>query len=618
MKRGVHALLLGLCLLLTQAALALADPLGDGLVAYATGDYATAWRVLRPWAEQGNPDALTAVGVMYVKGQGVDRDYTQALDLFNRAISAGSEDAEAELGYMYGSGYGVPQDYEEAVSKYRDSIQKGSVRGENYLGEAYVAGQGVVKDYDQARQLFEDAARKSLPVALANLGNLYYLGRGVPKDLGTALRYYEAAAAKNSPEAQNNLGLMYQKGIGVPQDPAQALELFKRAALLGESSGAYNAGWAFENGIGVPQDFLQAYEWYDIGAHDGGTFSSRRRDLIATQLTADQIEQATQAETATVSGGTATSPSEQSSATSAKTNDAPTQTASQTYIAPQQEGGATSDSADAPMQFTMAANGGNCARCEWINATGVIDSDTPSRFQKYVDDEKTKWGFVDQLVVLNSPGGDLWAAIKLGRLLRQHGMTTEVGETYRPAGSKFEQLRAGVCASACAYSYFGGATPQPAQKPQNSAILRVLAPPVPPAPPTNSIQVSASAPVTPATAQARGLGCGDRERRPPIRPRLPAAPGRALRFRGVPDAARTPGGPGLSDHAEGQGRARRAGCPRLQALRPIRYGIPRPAVCSRARSAAACRRGRRRARSRNPSRRGRSPGCRGGSRAAGS
>jgi hypothetical protein len=56
--------------------------------------------------------------------------------------------------------------------------------------------------------------------------------------------------------------------------------------------------------------------------------------------------------------------------------------------------------------------------------------------------------------------------------------------------------------------FFGGAPPQPAQKPQNSAILRVLAPPVPPAPPTNSIQVSASAPVTPATAQARGQRIG--------------------------------------------------------------------------------------------------------------
>jgi uncharacterized protein len=303
MNHKVHILFLGAYLLVAQIAPALADPLADGLLAYSRGDYAAALKVLRPWAEQGNPDAMTALGVMYVKGLGVDSDYTRALGLFNKAISAGSADAEAELGYMYRSGYGVPQDLDEAISKYRDSIQRGSVRGENYLGEAYVAGQGVVKDYGEALQLFQDAAKKGLPVALANLGNLYYLGRGVPKDLGIALRYYEAAAAENSPEALNNLGLMYQKGNGVVQDKARVLGLFKRSAMLGESAGAYNAGWAYENGIGIHQDLVQAYMWYDIGAHSSGTVSAQRRDLLSGQLTADQLRQAKQEEADTVVDG---------------------------------------------------------------------------------------------------------------------------------------------------------------------------------------------------------------------------------------------------------------------------------------------------------------------------
>jgi uncharacterized protein len=327
MKPRVHALLLGLCLVIAQVASGLAEPLGDGLVAYATDDYVTALKILRPWAEQGNPDALTALGVMYVKGQGVPQDYTEALYLFHRAVTQGS--AEAELGDMYRSGYGVSPDYEQAIQMFRDSIQKGSVRGENYLGAAYVAGQGVVKDYKQARQLFEDAARKDLPVALANLGNLYYLGRGVPKDLGTALRYYEAAAAKNSPEAQNNLGLMYQKGVGVSQDSVTAIRMFQSAALLGESAGAYNAGWAFENGIGVPQDLLQAYVWYDIGADHGGTFSSHRRDLVSAQLTVDQIQQAKQAETSILSVGTAPPSRQEAGANSPKTPLAPLQSTPQ-------------------------------------------------------------------------------------------------------------------------------------------------------------------------------------------------------------------------------------------------------------------------------------------------
>ena len=44
MKPRLHALLLGLCLVIAQVAFGLADPLGDGLVAYAIGDYGTALR----------------------------------------------------------------------------------------------------------------------------------------------------------------------------------------------------------------------------------------------------------------------------------------------------------------------------------------------------------------------------------------------------------------------------------------------------------------------------------------------------------------------------------------------------------------------------------------------
>jgi TPR repeat protein len=342
MKHKARALLLGLSLLIADAASAAADPLRDGIVAYAVGDYATALRVLRPWADQGNPDALTALGVMHVKGQGVGQDYAEALDLFNRAVSAGSADAEAELGNMYRSGYGVPQDFDEAITRYRDAIAKGSVRGENYLGEAYVAGEGVVKDYDEARQLFEDAAHKGLAVALVNLDNLYYLGRGVSKNLAKALSYYQLAAQQDAAESFNNLGLMYQKGLEVLPDQAKAVELFKRAALLGESSGAYNAGWAFENGIGVPPDALQAYEWYDIGAHEGGTFSARRRDLLATQLTDTQIQEARQAEASIVSGISSTGAPQQAAAAAEPTTPSATgeaQVGPSHEVALKQEGG---------------------------------------------------------------------------------------------------------------------------------------------------------------------------------------------------------------------------------------------------------------------------------------
>ena len=61
---AARILLLSLFLFLGPINATLAEPLGDGFAAYTVGDYATALRILRPWADQGNTDALTALGVM--------------------------------------------------------------------------------------------------------------------------------------------------------------------------------------------------------------------------------------------------------------------------------------------------------------------------------------------------------------------------------------------------------------------------------------------------------------------------------------------------------------------------------------------------------------------------
>ena len=48
-------------------------------MAGAAGDYATALREWRPFAEQGNASAQFNLGVMYGNGQGVTLDYAEAV-----------------------------------------------------------------------------------------------------------------------------------------------------------------------------------------------------------------------------------------------------------------------------------------------------------------------------------------------------------------------------------------------------------------------------------------------------------------------------------------------------------------------------------------------------------
>ena len=79
---------------------------------------ATALRLWRPLAEQGDADAQYSLGVTYANGRGVPQDYAEAVRWYRKAADQGLASAQNNLGLMYDNGQGVPQDYAEAVKWY--------------------------------------------------------------------------------------------------------------------------------------------------------------------------------------------------------------------------------------------------------------------------------------------------------------------------------------------------------------------------------------------------------------------------------------------------------------------------------------------------------------------
>jgi hypothetical protein len=108
-----------------------------------------------------------------------------------------------------------------------------------------------------------------------------------------------------------------------------------------------------------------------------------------------------------------------------------------------------------PMHFEKIRNGGNCAGCSYVQATGEITPETPKEFEAFAGSQK----YGASPVRLNSPGGSLLGGILLGETFRVHGISTEVGSStpLQDASEPGLANRApGVCASACAYSFLGG------------------------------------------------------------------------------------------------------------------------------------------------------------------
>ena len=63
----------------------------QGSAAHNRGDYATAYRLWRPLADQGLADAQSDLGVMYQAGQGVAQDDAAAVSWYRRAADQGAK-----------------------------------------------------------------------------------------------------------------------------------------------------------------------------------------------------------------------------------------------------------------------------------------------------------------------------------------------------------------------------------------------------------------------------------------------------------------------------------------------------------------------------------------------
>jgi TPR repeat protein len=114
MKLTLKHALSAVILVLSFGAPVAAGPLEDAVAAEVEGEYATALRLFRPLAGQGNAIAQFNLGVMYRDGLGVPQNYPEALKWFRKAADQGMANAQYNLGSMYYGGLGVSRNYLQA------------------------------------------------------------------------------------------------------------------------------------------------------------------------------------------------------------------------------------------------------------------------------------------------------------------------------------------------------------------------------------------------------------------------------------------------------------------------------------------------------------------------
>jgi hypothetical protein len=205
-----------------------------------------------------------------------DRQFEDALKLFQEGAEKGNENAMENLAFMYEGQSGVKQDCPKALHWYNAAISLGNQVAMSNLGWLYEKGTICVKqDYKQARELYEKAATAGGSDGLSNLGYLYmmgHFGRDGKPDYRRASELFSRAIVLNNARAMNNLGYMYEQAWGFDKDYDRARYWYEKAASAGNSTAMINLGHLYQEGLlGMPKDYSQARQWYEKAERAGDT-----------------------------------------------------------------------------------------------------------------------------------------------------------------------------------------------------------------------------------------------------------------------------------------------------------------------------------------------------------
>ncbi len=153
-----------------------------------------------------------------------------------KSLSVGGDThAMVSLAERYERGEGVPKDFAEAVSWYIKAAEGGNPYAQDTVGWFYQNGEGVEKNVQKAISWYQKAVDQGNSNAEHNLAVLYDEGVDVPEDNAEAVRLYELASKQGHLKAQLNLGVMYQTGEEVPKDLKKAWEMINQVRLASQN-----------------------------------------------------------------------------------------------------------------------------------------------------------------------------------------------------------------------------------------------------------------------------------------------------------------------------------------------------------------------------------------------
>lgn len=241
-------------------------------------------------SRKGELKATFSLAKMYYEGaRGLPRNFRKSMKYFKQVtrrywnkdgslnpnhpvgIEKLASKAAGHIGLMYLRGEGVDQNFGSAFTWFKRGLTNGDSLCQHGIGLMYLHGYGVNQDAFKASSYFKAASEQDFPASATRLGALF-LDQG---DIPTASKYFELAAHWGWMEAFYYLAEMSNNGVGRQRHCGMAASYYKMVAERAEA---------------IHSSFLEANAAYKNG--------DKERALVAMMMAAEQGYESAQANVA--------------------------------------------------------------------------------------------------------------------------------------------------------------------------------------------------------------------------------------------------------------------------------------------------------------------------------
>jgi len=252
----------------------------EGIAAYDSGDFVTAYATWLPLAKAGDLGAMRNVGHMLRLGIGVEQDVERALWFYERAATAGLASAALNAGILRIAPSTPYRDVQkgaewldlaavggspDAMWELAKLIEREDATEENQRAARALLTQAATLGHEQAQQRL--AADAAAPGAQSELAPMPSSSHRLPAPPKPATLVTEATVALVSPEQ----GARFMKGVYLfdSGEFSAAAEVWRPLAEEGVTEAQYRLGRLYRFGLGVEPDVEMARKWLSAPASKG-------------------------------------------------------------------------------------------------------------------------------------------------------------------------------------------------------------------------------------------------------------------------------------------------------------------------------------------------------------